>query len=142
MTQVINIANFKGGVGKTTTSVMLAWNLSNNQNKVLFVDFDPQANATDLLYYKTFKLDHPEITIFEAIAPDPTHRSAYRREGWAGLPPPLYAPEIGRPGQGQEPAADHHTGRRDQPAQRMPSPPGYKPGIRALKPIRRRWPNW
>jgi hypothetical protein len=32
-----------------------------------------------------------------------------------GLHPPLHAPEIGRSGQGQEPAADHDPGRRDQP---------------------------
>ncbi|WEV41294.1 ParA family protein [Lactobacillus sp. ESL0681] len=54
MTEVITIANFKGGVSKTTTTVMFAYILSELQNKkVLCVDFDPQANATEILN-KTF----------------------------------------------------------------------------------------
>lgn len=54
MTEVITIANFKGGVSKTTTTVMFAYILSELENKkVLCVDFDPQANATEILN-KTF----------------------------------------------------------------------------------------
>ena len=49
MTQVITTGNFKGGVGKTTNAVMLSYTLAKQGKKVLLVDLDPQANATDLL---------------------------------------------------------------------------------------------
>jgi chromosome partitioning protein len=65
MSQVLAIANVKGGVGKTTTTANLAAALAERGRQVLAVDLDPQASLTLAVGAKT---DRPSKTIGDALA--------------------------------------------------------------------------
>lgn len=61
----LTVGNFKGGVGKTTNSILIAYTLAQKGIKTLVIDLDPQANATKTLTLTKLNQDEDGILTFE-----------------------------------------------------------------------------
>lgn len=62
MPRVIAVTNFKGGIGKTTTTVNVAAGLALKDNRVLVVDVDPQSNTR-----MCFGLEEPRRSLYDVL---------------------------------------------------------------------------
>ena len=63
--KIITLCNQKGGCAKTTTVISLATALARQGNKVLVVDFDPQANCTQGFGFN--EPDELEFTMYDIM---------------------------------------------------------------------------
>ncbi len=86
--QIIAVANFKGGSGKTTTAAHLAQHLALTGHRVLAIDLDPQASLTALHGFQPEFEIGPNETLYGAIRYDEKRRSiteVIRPTNFAGL---------------------------------------------------------
>lgn len=97
MAKTICIANQKGGVGKTTTSVNLSSALANLGQKVLLIDMDPQGNASSGLGLKRHEYQDSNVyhvLIGEKTLSEVTQTTKYPRLFVASATPDLVGAEI------------------------------------------------
>ena len=80
--KIVAIANQKGGVGKTTTTINLAAALAEAGKRILVVDLDPQGNASTGL---GIEVEHREFTTYDLLLDDSLPQDGIQRTETDGL---------------------------------------------------------
>lgn len=99
----IAVANFKGGVGKTTTAMTLAQGLTLKGHRVLVIDCDPQGSLTTLFgILPDTEVDETQTILPVCLGMETSIRPAIQPTYWSGLDlvcaaPLLFAAEFGLP---------------------------------------------
>lgn len=79
--RILTIANFKGGVGKTTTSINMAFILSTMGYNTLLIDADPQGNSS--FFYSQYSESNP--TLLDVLENECSIKKAIRRTKYKNL---------------------------------------------------------
>ncbi len=99
----IAVANFKGGVGKTTTAMTLAQGLNLKGHRVLVIDCDPQGSLTTLFgILPDTEVDEAQTILSVCLGLETSIEPAIQQTYWSGLDlvcaaPLLFAAEFGLP---------------------------------------------
>lgn len=99
----IAVANFKGGVGKTTTAMTLAQGLNLKGHRVLVIDCDPQGSLTTLFgILPDTEVDETQTILSVCLGLETSIEPAIQQTYWSGLDlvcaaPLLFAAEFGLP---------------------------------------------